>query len=63
MITVRDAPSYEEHEYEDDRRWRHRPICACCGERIRSDAAYDVDGLYCQECFDIYTDNIKTYLD
>lgn len=60
---LRDAMTYEQYEAEEDRRYRHRPICACCGERIRSEKAYDVDGLYCQDCFDEYVESISQYVE
>ena len=42
---------WREHEARQERQLRSRPVCACCGEHIQSEALWDFDGvLYCDEC-------------
>lgn len=50
-------------EDEITSRYRNREICVCCGERIKSEYAYDINGLYCQGCFDEYVSNIREYME
>ncbi len=54
---------YIYNEYEADRYRTSRPICRRCGEPITSDKAYDVDGLWCQECFNAWIEEIQYYMD
>ena len=59
MSHVRDAYN----DYSNEETYSHRPICRCCGEPIASDKAYDIDGLYCQSCFEFWVESIQVYMD
>ena len=50
---------YEMHEAEEAMHIARLPICCKCKEHIQSEYAYDVDGLWCQECFDEWVDDVK----
>ena len=54
---------YERHEAEIERYEKKLPRCACCGEPIRSEKAYDIDGWYCQDCFDEWVDDNSTLIE
>lgn len=50
---------FESHERQLERRLKRLPICNRCGDRITSEYAYDVDGLWCEKCFEIFTKEIR----
>lgn len=52
-------------QYENEvARWEKRlPVCACCKEPIRSEKAYDIDGWYCQDCFDDWVSDNSTLIE
>ena len=54
---------YEAHERQVERRISRLPKCNRCGEPITSEYAYDVDGLWCERCFDEYKDEVKVDMD
>lgn len=39
------------------------PRCAKCGEPIQSEKAYDIDGFYCEDCFNEWVEEISNYTD
>lgn len=51
------------HEAEQARILSRLPKCACCGEPIQSEYAYEVDGLYCEDCFEEWKDSIRVSVD
>lgn len=48
------------HENAIERYEKTLPQCACCKEPIRSEKAYDVDGWYCEDCFNAWAEDIST---
>jgi len=51
------------HDAEQAVAEKRLPICANCGEPITSDAAYNVDGLWCERCFNAWVDDIRVWVD
>lgn len=47
------------HEREQEQALARLPRCAKCGEPIISEKAYEVDGWYCQTCFDEWVNDIS----
>ena len=44
---------FKEHEREQERRLRRRPVCHECCERIQSDFCFEInDELICEDCLD-----------
>lgn len=54
---------YVMHEHGQMLEERRLPICANCGERIMSEQAYNIDGLWCEKCFNEWVDNISVWVD
>ena len=54
---------FEQHEREVAMRLARLPKCNNCGEPITSDYAYDVDGLWCEDCFEEYRKEIRVDVD
>ena len=54
---------FEAHEREVERRIARLPKCNKCGEPITSDYAYDVDGLWCEDCFEDFKNDIQVDMD
>ena len=50
---------YEMYEAEQEQHLMRLPVCAKCGQHITSDYAYDVDGLYCEDCFEDWANGIR----
>lgn len=44
---------FKEHEREQERRLRRRPVCHECGERISGDYGFQFSGSWiCESCID-----------
>lgn len=54
---------YVAHEAALDRYEKHLPKCACCGEPIRSEKAFDIDGWFCEDCFNNWADQNSTLVE
>ena len=54
---------FEQHERDIAQRLKKLPTCCKCGEPITSEYAYDVDGLWCEDCFDEYRKEIMVEMD
>lgn len=63
MYLPDNSDMFTAYDSERERRIRKLPKCACCGEYIQSETAYNVDGLYCEDCFEEWKDGIKVYVD
>ena len=46
---INDFYAYSNRQEEELNRL---PKCSCCGEPIQSEYCYDIDGLYCEKCFE-----------
>lgn len=47
--------SFDSYENEQERLEKQLPVCADCGEPIREDYAYCINGeWYCEQCMDSY---------
>lgn len=51
------------HDAEVCRRIERLPKCAKCGEPILSEEAYDIDGLWCEDCFNDWLRDITVTVD
>ena len=51
------------HEREQDRKIKRLPVCNKCGEPITSEYAYDLDGLWCEDCYEEFTKAIRVDMD
>lgn len=51
------------HEREVEERMKRLPICNKCGEPITSEYAYDLDGLWCEDCYEDFTNEIRVDMD
>ena len=54
---------FDQHERQMECRLSHLPKCNRCGEPITSEYAYDVDGLWCERCFEDYKNDVKVDMD
>ena len=63
MIIPDNYDLFEAHEREVERRISRLPKCNKCGEPITSDYAYDLDGLWCEDCFEDFTQEIRVDMD
>lgn len=54
---------YDAYERDIENYKRRFPLCACCGEPIQSERAYDIDGWYCQSCFDDWVEANSTLIE
>ena len=54
---------FERYDREQERRLSRLPVCNRCGEPITSEYAYDVDGLWCEDCFEAYRKEIRVDID
>ena len=54
---------YVAHERRQAEALKRLPICVKCQEPILSDKAYDLDGLYCEECFQEWAESISKWTD
>lgn len=50
---------FEAHERQVERRLARLPVCRKCGEPITSEWAYDIDGLWCESCYEEFTKEIR----
>ena len=51
---------FKEHEREQERRLRRRPVCHECGERITEEYGFQFSGKwFCPDCIDQH----KVYID
>lgn len=48
----------DEYDARICRQIERLPRCVKCGEPITGDLAYDLNGLYCEECFEKWKDSI-----
>lgn len=49
---------FKQHDREREERLQNLPTCACCGEPIQSEEMFNIDGWYCEDCKDLYLENI-----
>ena len=54
---------FEMNERQIERRLARLPKCNKCGNPITSEYAYDVDGLWCEDCFEEYRKEIRVDMD
>ena len=54
---------FEMHERQVERRLARLPKCNKCGNPITSEYGYDVDGLWCEDCFEEYKKDIRVDMD
>lgn len=54
---------FEMNERQIERRLARLPKCNKCGNPITSEYAYDVDGLWCEDCFEEYRKEIRVDID
>lgn len=54
---------YEKYDREQAEMIARLPRCAKCGEPILSDKAYEIDGWYCEDCFNEWVEEISNYTD
>ena len=54
---------FEQHEREVERKLKNLPVCRKCGEPITSEYAYDIDGLWCEDCFEDFKNDIRVDMD
>jgi len=54
---------FEAHQRQQERFLKRLPVCNRCGEKITSEYAYNVDGLYCESCFEDYRREIRIDMD
>lgn len=52
---------FEMHERQEERRLSRLPVCNKCGEPITSEKAYEVDGWYCESCFEEWVKDISVW--
>lgn len=52
---------FEMHDAQLERNLKGLPECAKCGEPITSERAYEVDGWYCESCFEEYVKDISAW--
>ena len=49
---------FKEYDRAQEDRLRQLPVCACCGEPIQSEEMFNIDGWYCEDCKDLYREDI-----
>ena len=54
---------FEAHERQINRKLSRLPVCNRCGEPITSEQAYDVDGLWCEDCFNDWKKEVTVYVE
>ena len=54
---------FEAHERQIERRLKQLPVCNRCGEPITSEVAFDVDGLWCESCFENWRKEVMVYVE
>lgn len=63
MIVPDNYDILEAHERQVERSLARLPKCCKCGEPITSEYGYDVDGLWCQDCFDDWKRDVRVDMD
>lgn len=46
------------HERQQEMKLSRLPVCRHCGEPITSENAYDIDGYWCEDCFNEWVHEI-----
>ena len=54
---------FEIHDLAQSKKLSRLPVCRKCGEPITSEYAYDIDGLWCETCFEDYKSDIRVDMD
>lgn len=63
MIRTND-PYYDADVWQDEleKQYANRPCCSDCGEHIRDEYAYNIDGkIICRECLEDYKESMVFY--
>lgn len=63
-MTITDNPYYDADCYfdEQEKLYANRPRCSHCGEHIRDEYAYNIDGkIICRECLEDCKESMVFY--